>query len=161
MARGYCLLKNLKNKKIMAKEICSGCNEKMAVWMYITGFGDKSSPYFCDDCVISPEDKIGCSCNWHYGKRQEGLPIDLPEGVEGKDWKWVEHEGDEYIDPISKEEDGYWIYLDERGRPYPCAEYDYDEEGFDVPTFFSELKWKISFKWFFFKESYLRWWKYC
>jgi len=46
------------------------------------------------------------------------------------DWAWVEHPGDEYMDEIKKEE-GFWINLDERGRPYPCCEYDYDEEGFD------------------------------
>jgi hypothetical protein len=141
MARDYYHLKKLKKKKTMGKEKCE-CG-KMAVWVYISGFGDKSNPYFCDDCVISPEDKIGCSCNWNYGKLQEGLPIDMPEGVEGKDWNWVEYEGDEYIDPISKEE-GYWVYLDERGRPYPCFEYAYDEEGFDVPTFIGDLKYNLS-----------------
>ena len=140
----------------MAKEKCD-CG-KMAVWLYLPGFGNNSNPYFCDDCVMSPEDKIGCSCNWNYGKPQEGLPIDLPEGVEGKDLKWVEYEGDEYVDPIHKEE-GYWIYLDERGRPYPCVEYDYDENGFDVPTFFSKIKFWFSFKWFLFKTAFKRWWR--
>jgi hypothetical protein len=27
-------------------------------------------------------------------------------------------------------DDGVWQYLDERGRPYPCVEYDYDKDGF-------------------------------
>ena len=103
---------------------------KMAVWLYLSGFSDDSNDYLCDDCVIPEEDHIGCSCNWRYALEQEGLPSDLPEGIEGKDWKWIEHEGNDYMNPIKKEE-GYWIELDERGRPYPCVEYMYDEEGFD------------------------------
>jgi len=43
----------------------------------------------------------------------------------------LEHPGDEHVDKITKEDDGYWQYLDERGRPYPCAEYDYDEDGYE------------------------------
>ena len=104
---------------------------KQAVWVYMPGYVDDSNPYSCDDCVVSPEDKIGCSCNWNYAKEQEGLPTDLPQGEEGKDWNWVEYEGDEFSPPITKE-DGFWLELDERGRPYPCAEYEYSEEGFDV-----------------------------
>ena len=111
------------------KEKCE-CG-KMAVWIYLPGYSDGSNSCSCDDCVVSDDNKIGCSCNWHYSKDQDGLPSDLPEGIEGKDWAWVEHEGDEYIDKIVKEE-GYWINLDERGRPYPCAEYDYEEDGFDI-----------------------------
>jgi len=112
----------------MAKILCD-CG-KMAVWVYMPGFGD-GSPYLCDDCVISEDNKIGCSCNWNYALEQDGLPADLPEGIEGKDWKWIEHDGDEHVDKITKEE-GYWIYLDERGRPRPCVEYHYEEDGFDV-----------------------------
>lgn len=104
---------------------------KEAVWCYMPGFRDNSNPFFCDDCVISPENKIGCSCNWRFAKEQEGLPTDLPEGEEGKDWIWVEFKGDEHTPPITKE-DGYWTELDERGRPYPCVEYWYDEEGFEI-----------------------------
>ena len=104
----------------------------MAVWCYMPGFPNGDSPYFCDDCVVSPEDKIGCSCNWRFAKEQEGFPTDLPQGEEGKDWIWVESKDDVYgLKPISKE-DGYWVELDERGRPYPCVEYLYDEEGFEI-----------------------------
>ena len=105
---------------------------KKAVWVYMPGYSGNANPYHCDDCVVDPDNKIGCSCNWRYSKEQEGLPVDLPEGVEGVDWAWVEHPGDEYMDKITKEDDGYWQYLDERGRPYPCAEYDYDEDGFEL-----------------------------
>lgn len=105
---------------------------KIAVWCYMPGFSSGNSPYFCDDCVISPEDKIGCSCNWRFAKEQEGLPTDLPQGEEGKDWIWLESKDDvDGFGPISKE-DGYWVELDERGRPYPCVEYWYDEEGFEI-----------------------------
>jgi hypothetical protein len=121
-----------------------------AVWVYMPGYGDGSNPYICDDCVSSPDD-IGCSCNWHYGKEQEGLPTDLPEGIEGKDWRWIEHEGDEYVDKISKEEDGYWQYLDERGRPYPCSEYEYDKDGFPELTWLGDKVYDLSYRWYFFK----------
>lgn len=102
---------------------------KEAVWCYLPGH----NRFFCDDCVISPEDKIGCSCNWRFAKEQHGLPNDLPEGEEGKDWIWIQFEGDEHTPPITKEE-GYWTELDERGRPYPCVEYWYDEDGFEIDT---------------------------
>ena len=110
------------------KEKCD-CG-KEAVWLYMPGYGNGSNPFSCDDCIISEDNHIGCSCNWRYGKRQEGLPSDLPEGIEGKDWRWIEHEGDEHISKITKD-DGYWIELDERGRPHPCAEYEYSEDGFE------------------------------
>jgi hypothetical protein len=41
-----------------------------------------------------------------------------PEGVEGIDWK--------------RYGKNQWYYIDEKGRPYPCCEYDYDEKGFDI-----------------------------
>jgi hypothetical protein len=107
-----------------------GCGAN-AQWVYMPGYADNSNPFVCDDCVIDPDNKIGCSCNWRYSKEQEGLPTDLPEGIEGVDWAWVEHPGDEYTPKITKEEDGFWQYLDKKGRPYPCAEYEYDEDGFE------------------------------
>jgi hypothetical protein len=113
----------------MAKHKCD-CG-KDAVWVYMPGFSNDANPHFCDDCVVGPENKIGCSCNWRYAKEQEGLPTDLPEGEEGKDWRWVESEEDvDGFGPITKEE-GLWVELDERGRPYPCSEFWYDEDGFD------------------------------
>lgn len=114
----------------MEYEKCD-CGKK-AVWVYTPGYSGGANPYSCDDCIIDPDNKIGCSCNWRYAGEQEGLPIDLPEGVEGKDWVWVEHPGDDYITKITKEDDKLWQYLDERGRPYPCAEYWYDEDGFEL-----------------------------
>lgn len=130
----------------------------MAVWLYMPGYSGGGNPYSCDECVMSPENKNGCSCNWNYAKPQEGLPTDLPEGIEGKDWRWVVSKEDEGMGILTKE-DGYWINLDEKGRPYPCVEYEYSEEGFDVPTIWSNMKWKISWNWFLFKENFKRWWK--
>lgn len=112
----------------------------MAVWCYEPGYANGSSPFSCNECMMSVDDPIGCSCNWNYAKPQEGLPTDLPEGIEGKDWKWVEWDGDEYTPKITKEE-GYWVALNEYGKPYPCVEYDYDEDGFDYPTIFNRIKW--------------------
>ena len=135
---------------------------KIAQWLYMPGYGDNSNPYSCDDCVSSSDD-MGCSCNWHYAKPQDGLPTDEPEGIEGKDWRWVEYEGDEYVNKITKEEDGYWQYLDEKGRPYPCAEYDYSEEGYPNYTWLGRKVSDLDMWFYFFKDKVKRktkaWWK--
>lgn len=89
----------------MCKEHC-GCR-KIAVWCYMPGFANGGSPYFCDECVHR-----GCSCNHRY---IDGP--DLPEGEEGKDWIWIE--------------DGVWTNVDENGKEFPCAEYDYDPDGYE------------------------------
>lgn len=106
---------------------------KMAVYVYMPGFSSGANPYFCEDCISSPND-IGCSCNWHHTDVNAYHPPlenpELPEGIEGKDWRWVEHPGDDHMSKITKD-DGIWLYLDDRGRPYPCVEYFYDEDGFD------------------------------
>lgn len=130
----------------MAKELCK-CG-KMAVYFYMPGYEGKKEehPFYCEDCISSPDD-VGCSCNYHYIKEADvGNTESLPEGIEGKDWRWV----DQYRS---------WINLDERGRPYPCAEYDYDKDGYDIPTWWTDLKWEVTWKWFLFKESAKRWWK--
>ena len=131
--------------------------QKMATWVYMPGFSGGENPYFCDDC-ISSEDDFGCSCNWHYGNPQEGLPIDEPEGIEGKDWRCIIREDNGYEDAITKE-DGYWEYLDEYGRPYPCVEYEYDEEGFDEYTWLGEKVEDLKWKWFSFKRNISRYFK--
>lgn len=107
------------------KEICSTCCEKIAVWLYMPGYSNGESPYSCEDCV-----NRGCTCNWYYTKSNDGYD-EQPVGVEGKDWRWVEHEANEYMGKISKE-DGIWESLDSNGKPWPCAEYTYDEEGFEI-----------------------------
>jgi hypothetical protein len=102
----------------------------MAVWVYAPGFSGGDNPYFCDDCISSTED-LGCSCNWHYSKHSDEDFTEQPEGIEGKDWRWVEHPGDDYMGEITKDE-GIWVRLDEKGRPYPCAEYWYEEDGWEI-----------------------------
>lgn len=121
----------------MAKEKCD-CGE-FAVWMY-GPISNRKNPFYCDKHVLSEEDTLGCSCNWHYEKETEYS--DKPEGVEGKDWKYLVYSGDSYMNPITLEEK-FWIYIDESGRPYPCVEYMYDEEGFDVPTLVDNLTYFI------------------
>jgi hypothetical protein len=92
----------------MSKELCD-CG-KNATWIYMPGYPEGDNPYSCDDCVPRR-----CSCIHNY---LEMDPEHLPEGIEGKDWKWVEP--------------GVWTYIDEQGREYPCAEYNYSEDGFDI-----------------------------
>ena len=126
----------------MAKEKCD-CG-KLAVWTYHYDW------FICDDCVSSIDD-IGCTCNWR------GFEFDeQPEGVEGKDWKRVIGKNADY--EITRE-DNRWQKVDKRGRAYPCCEYEHDENGFDIPTWWSDIKWNALFKWFLFKEAFGRWWE--
>ena len=103
------------------KELCD-CG-KVAVWDYMPGYSGGGNSYSCDDCVHR-----GCSCNYNSIKEH---PDYLPEGVEGIDWVWVEIEDDDILGKITKES-GYWQYVDENGRPRPCCEYWYSEEGWEV-----------------------------
>ena len=132
----------------MGKEKCK-CG-KVAVWMYMPSDG-----LYCDDCISSKDD-IGCSCNFNYAKGIdfEGNDVELPEGVEGKDWRWVIADGSNHLGVVTKE-DGIWQRLDERGRPYPCVEYWYDEEGFDKPTIIDSISYYFDRG----KRNFKRWWK--
>ena len=99
----------------MTKELCK-CG-KLAVWVYMPGYSFGDSPYSCDDCVPR-----GCECNHRYVNIDDYEPHfdnpDLPEGDEGVDWKWIDH-------------GKVWVFLDEKGREYPCAEFDRDYDGFE------------------------------
>jgi hypothetical protein len=105
-------------KIIENKEPCD-CGE-MALWCYLPGYSDDSSPYSCDECVHR-----GCSCN-EYSTVPEhyhppgGISPDNEDGEENVDWKWL------------NEEKTSWAYIDERGRRYPCCEYMYEKDGFDL-----------------------------
>jgi hypothetical protein len=96
--------------KEINKELCD-CG-KLAVWDYMPGYSEGGNSYSCDDCVPR-----GCSCNW----RSE---TDLPDGTQGVDYKWL----DEYDNSEG------WVSLDENGKEYPCAEYWYSEEGWEVES---------------------------
>jgi len=96
------------------KELCD-CG-KVAVWCYAPGFDDDSNPYVCDDCVGR-----GCTCNYHYVRNDSrGHQTDNQEmpTKEDEPIKWIE-------------EGKIWCHLDEKGREFPCCEYDYDENGYD------------------------------
>lgn len=109
----------------MNKEKCDCGNE--AVWCYLPGFINGENPYFCDNCISSNDDKIGCTCNWKHSKSNDTLPT----VEEGKDWLWVQHDGSDNSPKVTKE-DGIWIKLDKLGRPLPCCEYTYEKNGFEI-----------------------------
>lgn len=94
--------------------------QNIAQWIYMPGYSDDDSPYSCDTHVHR-----GCSCNTHSIKEEYR---DLPEEheIEGKDWEWI-NESEEFD---IEEPNTYWRYIDEKGRPYPCCEYEYSEIGF-------------------------------
>ena len=100
----------------ITKEKCD-CG-KISVWIYIPGYSNGDSPYFCNDCVPR-----SCSCNRRYSDvNAYNPPLDepeLPDGIENVDWKWIE-------------KDIVWCYIDEDGKEYPCVEFDYDKNGFDI-----------------------------
>ena len=99
------------------REVCD-CG-KIAVWDYMPGYFGGGNSYSCDDCVHR-----GCSCNHRYVDINAYHPPldnpDLPEGEEGEDWKWLD------------EEKTHWCHIDEKGREYPCAEFFYDEDGWEI-----------------------------
>ena len=99
----------------MTKELCE-CG-KIAVWCYIPGYSRGGNPYHCDDCVPR-----GCECNYNYSDvNAYHPPLDeqnLPEGIQDVDWKWID------VDKI-------WTYIDDKGREYPCAEYDWEPDGYE------------------------------
>jgi len=95
----------------MLRELCD-CG-KIAVWCYMPGYSSGSSPYSCDDCVGR-----GCDCNHRYVKDKLFKEGDKPEGQEGIDWKWI-------VDG------SIWTSIDDNGREWPCAEYDYDLDGYE------------------------------
>ncbi len=101
---------------ITNKELCE-CGA-VAVWDYMPGFSNGRNSSFCNDCVPR-----GCECNHIYlDERTHNPPLKIqssPEGKEGVDWKWIE-------------KDVVWTYIDEKGREYPCVEYMYDEDGWDI-----------------------------
>lgn len=102
--------------KSLNKELCD-CG-KIATWVYMPGYSGGGNPYSCDDCVHR-----GCGCNNYYVDVNAYHPPlenpELPDGEEGKDWKWIE---------VGKE----WCYIDELGREYPCCEYEYEEDGWEI-----------------------------
>jgi len=100
----------------MEKELCKKCGNLATYW-YMPGYFDKSSPYHCENCVPR-----NCECNHRYVDVNAYFPpLDEPDFPTEKDHQieWIE-------------EGKIWCSLDEKGRHYPCCEYMYDEEGFDI-----------------------------
>ena len=93
----------------MKKELCKCKN--IATWIYMPGSDNRETPYYCDNCVPR-----GCSCDHHY--LVEEYDDSPPNNNENVDWKWIE-------------KDKIWCHIDEKGREFPCIEYDYDENGFE------------------------------
>lgn len=116
---------------VKAKELCS-CGA-VAQWVYMPGYSGGGNPYRCDDCVGR-----GCSCNTHSTKETyRDLPDD--DEVEGKDWEWIDVD-DKYVDFKVTKPKTYWRRIDEKGRPYPCCEYSYEENGFYTQEYETHLE---------------------
>jgi len=98
-------------------ETCN-CGKK-ATWLYAPSTDSTENPFHCDDCVPR-----GCSCNsYHTDPNAYHPPLEnpeLPEGIENKDWHWKNKEKTE------------WCRLDDEGREYPCCEFWYDENGYEI-----------------------------
>lgn len=106
------------------KEKCTSC-PKIAVWVYMPSSKDG---YYCEDCVPR-----GCSCNYHHANPNDFHPPleegEVPVGIEGVNWKWVEKPETDKERATTKEE-GLFVYLDEEGREEPCCEFMYNKDGF-------------------------------
>ncbi len=97
------------------KELCD-CG-KIGLWYYMPKTDRKENHFYCDDCVHR-----GCSCNhYHVDVDAYHPPLDEPElpTDEDRPIKWIE-------------EGKVWCHIDEQGREYPCCEYWYDENGWDI-----------------------------
>lgn len=119
----------LKVKDFLNKEKCN-CGS-IATWWYdpICEGKDKDQSYYCGTCVPK-----GCSCEWNFVSKDAyaSSPFEenfLPEGIEGKDWKWVVRAKNGDCDEIKSGE--IWIYLDGQGKEYPCSEFWYEKNGWD------------------------------
>ena len=117
-------------KKYSTLEHCS-CG-KLATWIYMPGFANDNSPFFCDDCVVT-KDEGPCSCNFKH--ITSFTDDELKELKEGLDYKFVVKEDLIKLNPnaevLNFVEGALIYYLNDNGRPYPCAEYEYNEEGFE------------------------------
>jgi len=96
----------------------------LAVYYYMPSSDNKNiQRAFCEDCVPR-----GCTCNQNYARtgsyiddhgdtiEYDGIfpdEDDIKHGI-----KWI----DEYT----------WCRVDEQGREYPCCEFMWDEEGFEI-----------------------------
>lgn len=111
---------------------CCEC-DKMAVWINMAASREENL-FYCDDHVPR-----GCTCNL--------CDIDfdgIPEKDENLLW-WTKEDYEKNFRNCTTEKEieelattkrqvnsFFYEYLDEKGRRYPCCEYEYDEDGFDL-----------------------------
>lgn len=99
------------------KELCD-CG-KTATWYYTPGYSGGGNPNHCDECVPR-----GCECN-HYSTKVEDYQ---PPG--DVDCEPIEPGPDD--EPVRWLNDHVWTHLDEMGREYPCCEYTYSKDGWEI-----------------------------
>lgn len=99
----------------MSRFLCE-CG-KLAVWCYMPTCD--WYPYYCKDCVPR-----GCSCNDEYEEEYDGKITTIKEII-----AWVEEKGGKWI---WKEEGKSISRVDEQGRLFPCVEFFYREDGWEV-----------------------------
>lgn len=102
--------------KKLRKHRCSKCN-KIAVWLYMPSSNGRH--FFCDDCVPR-----GCTCNVD-NISEFGEPSSKQKVI------WWTKIGEEYTFNRPKNA-FYYEILDEKNRRFPCCEYEYDREGYDL-----------------------------
>jgi hypothetical protein len=82
---------------------------KLATWIYIPS--EHEDWVCCDDCVPR-----GCACWEWYDKEYNPESYEEPEGIEGKDWEWIQ-------------KNKSWRELDGKGQQLPCIEWFHNEKG--------------------------------
>ena len=100
----------------MNKELCD-CG-KIASYWYAPASSSNENRFYCDDCVPR-----GCSCNNHryIDVNTYEPPLDKEDLPTEEDLpiKWIE-------------EGKIWCHVDMQGREYPCCEFWYEEEGWEI-----------------------------
>lgn len=92
---------------ILGKELCN-CGA-LAIWCYAPGYSSGANPHFCNECVPR-----GCECN-HRSLLED---YDNSPTDDDAPYIWISEKT--------------WTRIDSEGRQYPCCEYDYDEDGWEI-----------------------------
>lgn len=107
----------------MSKIKCSEC-DNLATWSYMPNCNENTSEgFYCDKCVPR-----GCSCNI-YDFETCGEPYDGNVVFYDKDT--IDFDEKSFYKK-RKETSYYYEYLDENNQRYPCCEYDYSEDGYEI-----------------------------
>jgi hypothetical protein len=89
----------------------------MAIWWYTPGNNKGLNSFYCDDCVYR-----GCNCN--------RISVDINSYDPPLDYPYLPTEDDVPFKWIKQ--DKIWCHVDNKGREYPCVEYSFNENGFDI-----------------------------